>query len=97
MTALAKTVCGADPRSIAERRADAFGVLAVGGDRLGCRCVRVDCPAGGTAASAVIIQVIAEQSTLDGTGVAPGAMIGFEGLIPPEPIAELPARPGCAR
>jgi hypothetical protein len=89
LTALAATVCEADPRTVAQRRADAFGVLAVGGDRLGCQCGQPNCPAGGTAASAVVIHVLAEQGTLDGTSVAPGAMLGFEGLLPPELIAEL--------
>ena len=48
-----------------------------------------DCPAAGAAASAVVIHVIAEQATVDGTGVAPAAMIGFEGLIPAEMVTEL--------
>jgi hypothetical protein len=33
--------------------------------------------------------VIADHATIDGTSRAPGAMIGFEGLLPPELIAEL--------
>jgi hypothetical protein len=89
LTALANTVCEADPRTIAQRRADAFGVLAAGGDRLSCGCGLVDCPAGGRAASAVVIHVIAEAATLDGTGRTSGVMLGFEGLIPPEMITEL--------
>ncbi|MCV7423986.1 HNH endonuclease [Mycobacterium yunnanensis] len=89
LTQLAVTVCDSDPRSIAERRADAYGVLAIGGDRLGCQCGSTDCPAGGRAASPVVIHVVAEVATVDGTGGAPGAMLGFEGLIPAELIAEL--------
>jgi hypothetical protein len=89
LTALAATVCEADPRTVAQRRADAFGVLAVGGDRLGCQCGSPDCPVGGTAASAVVIHVLAEQGTVEGTSDAPGAMLGYEGLLPPELIAEL--------
>ncbi|OPX05163.1 HNH endonuclease signature motif containing protein, partial [Mycobacterium sp. AT1] len=89
LTALANTVCDADGRTLAQRRSDAVGVLAAGGDRLGCRCGLPDCPAAGAVASAVVIHVIAEQATVDGTGVAPGAMIGLEGLIPPEMITEL--------
>lgn len=89
LTALALTACDADGRTMAQRRADAIGVLATGGDRLGCRCGLEDCPAGGTAASAVLIHVFAERSTVEGTGTAPGAMVGFEGLIPPEMVAEL--------
>ena len=89
LTALAHTVCEADGRTLAQRRSDAVGVLTAGGDRLGCRCGSSDCPAAGAVASAVVIHVIAEQATVDGTGGAPAAMIGFEGLIPAEMIAEL--------
>ncbi|HEY6573365.1 MAG TPA: HNH endonuclease signature motif containing protein, partial [Mycobacterium sp.] len=89
LTALAHTVCEGDPRSIAQRRADGFAALAAGADRLGCRCARPDCPAGGNTASAVVIHVIAEQATVEGTGDTPAAMIGYDGLIPAELIAEL--------
>jgi hypothetical protein len=89
LTALAQTVCEADGRTMAQRRSDAVGALAAGGDRLGCRCGLSDCPAAGAVASAVVIHVIAEQSTVDGTATTPAAMIGFEGLIPAELITEL--------
>jgi hypothetical protein len=89
LTALAATVCQGDPRTLAERRADALGALGAGADRLGCRCGSSDCPAGGTTASAVVIHVLAHQGTLDGTSDAPAAMLGYEGLLPPELIAEL--------
>jgi hypothetical protein len=91
LTALAATVCPADPRTVAQRRADAMGALAVRADRLSCCCGSPDCPAGGTAASPVVIHVIAEASTVAGTGHTPGAMAGHEGLIPAEMIAELAA------
>jgi Domain of unknown function (DUF222) len=71
LTALAATVCEHDPRSRAQRRADALGALAGGADRLGCRCGRADCAAGTRpAASPVVIHVIAEQATLDGGAAA---------------------------
>jgi hypothetical protein len=89
LTALAHTVCPADPRTLAQRRSDSLGALAAGADRLGCRCGRADCPAGANTPSPVIIHVIAEQATVDGTGDTPAAMIGYEGLIPAELIAEL--------
>ncbi|OBF62625.1 hypothetical protein A5756_00005, partial [Mycobacterium sp. 852002-53434_SCH5985345] len=92
LDALAGTVCAHDPRSREQRRADALGVLAAGADRLGCRCGRTDCAAGGRApAGPVVIHVIAEQATIDGTREAPGCQLGAEGLIPPELIAELAA------
>ena len=86
---LAATVCAHDPRSREQRRADA---LAAGADRLGCRCGRADCAAGTRpAASPVVIHVIAEQATLDGTGSAPASELTADGLIPPELVAELAA------
>ncbi len=91
LTALAATVCEADPRTVAQRRADATGALAAGADRLSCGCGAPGCPAGGKAASAVVIHVIAEQATVEGRGDTPGVLSGYEGLIPPELIAELAA------
>ncbi|RAU90166.1 13E12 repeat family protein, partial [Mycolicibacter senuensis] len=90
LDALAATVCEHDPRSRAERRADAMGALAARADRLGCRCGRPDCAAGSRQdASPVVIHVIAEQATVDGTGDVPGSMVDADGLVPPELIAEL--------
>ncbi|MFL0277757.1 HNH endonuclease signature motif containing protein [Mycobacterium sp. SMC-19] len=87
---LAATVCEHDPRSRAQRRADAMGALAARADRLGCRCGRPDCAAGGrAAASPVVIYVMAERATVEGTGDGPGSLVGSDGLIPPELIAEL--------
>jgi Domain of unknown function (DUF222) len=89
LDALAATVCEHDPRSRQQRRADALGALAIGADRLGCRCGRPDCAAGTRPApSPVVIHVIAEHATLDG-GAAPGSAVGADGLIAPELIAEL--------
>ena len=90
LTALAATVCGHDPRTRDQRRADALGALAAGADRLGCRCARPDCAAGARPpASPVVIHVIAEHATLTGAGSTPGSEIAADGLIPPELIAEL--------
>lgn len=90
LTALAATVCEHDPRTAEQRRADALGALAAGADRLGCHCGRPDCAAGKRpAASPVVIHVIAEQTTLDGTSATPASFVGAEGLITPELITEL--------
>ena len=80
-------------RAICEqRRADALGALAAGADRLGCRCGRADCAAGNRPAAApVVIHVIAEQATLEGTGTAPASEVAADGLITPELVAELAA------
>ena len=89
---LAATVCDADPRTRKQRRADALGALVVGADRLVCGCGSADCAAKGPAPkSNVVIHVIAEQATVQGTGSTPGVVSGLEGLIPAELIAELAA------
>lgn len=89
LDALAATVCDADPRSRAERRADGLGALAAGAQRLQCRCGCGECPAAAAVASAVVVHVVAEQQTLDGAGSNPGSLLGADALIPPELVAEL--------
>jgi len=90
LDALAATVCDQDPRSRAQRRADALGALATGADRLGCRCRRADCVAGTRrAASPVTIHLIAEQTSINGSGEAAGSLVAADGLIPPELLTEL--------
>jgi hypothetical protein len=90
LDALAATVCADDPRTRKQRRADAMGALAAGADRLACRCGQSDCPAAGTPVPApVVIHVIAEQASLDGTASTPGSMIGADALVPAELLAEL--------
>ena len=89
---LAATVCEHDPRTRDQRRADGLGALAADAARLGCRCGRSDCPAGGRRASGpVVIHVIAESAVLGGCGWAAGVELGAQGLIPPELMAELAA------
>jgi len=92
LNALAATVCPHDPRTRDQRRADAMGAMAAGATRLGCRCERADCAAGQRRpASPVTIHVIAEHATLTGAGAVPGSIVGADGLITPELIAELAA------
>jgi hypothetical protein len=65
---LAHGVCDDDPRTIAQRRADALGALAAGSDRLACACGSADCAAtaqDGRAAS-VVIHVMADADALGG-------------------------------
>src|SRR5690625_857958 len=68
LTQLAHTVCDDDPRTLAQRRADALGALAAGADTLACACDNTDCPATGTDARAanLTVYVLAEHATLDG-------------------------------
>ncbi|MBX9642035.1 MAG: HNH endonuclease [Mycobacteriaceae bacterium] len=90
LAALAATVCPNDPRTVAQRRADALGALAVDATRLGCECGRADCTAAGRKASSpVVIHVIAEQATLNGTGDNPACVLGAQDLITPDLLAEL--------
>ncbi|GKU35541.1 hypothetical protein NJB14197_39160 [Mycobacterium montefiorense] len=87
---LVRTVCGADPRTVEQRRADALGALAAGAERLQCRCGQAACPADATPVpSPVVIHVVANQSTVDGTALEPGAIIGADGFFPAELIREL--------
>jgi Domain of unknown function (DUF222) len=86
---LAATVCAHDPRTGEQRRADAMVALVAKADRLDCGCGRPDCAAAKRpGASAVVIHVIAEQASLDGTG-APGCQVGADGLITADIVAEL--------
>ncbi len=64
---MAHAVCDDDPRTIAQRRADALGALAAGAERLACACAHPDCPSGGDdgRASNVVIHIVAEASALD--------------------------------
>ncbi|WAC92835.1 HNH endonuclease signature motif containing protein [Mycobacterium sp. Aquia_213] len=60
-------VCESDPRTVAQRRADALGALAAGAEQLACACGAVDCPAAidtDPRAGAVVVHVIAESGTL---------------------------------
>ncbi|VBA33474.1 hypothetical protein LAUMK35_05469 [Mycobacterium pseudokansasii] len=92
LSALAATVCAHDPRTRDQRRADALGALAAGADRLGCGCRRSDCAAGARPpASPVIIHVIAEQPSGERHGEPLASLVGADGLIGAELIAELAA------
>jgi Domain of unknown function (DUF222) len=88
---LAGTVCEADPRTRAQRRADALAALAAGVDRMACTCGDSDCVEmrGRMRDRNLVIHVVAEQASVEGTGTAPGYMAGVDGLIPPQVIAEL--------
>lgn len=88
---LAATVCEADPRTKAQRRADALDALVSGAERMACTCAEPDCVQrrGRARNRNVVIQIIAEQASVDGTGTSPGYMAGADKLIPAEVVAEL--------
>jgi hypothetical protein len=87
---LANTVCDDDPRTIGQLRADALGALAAGGERLTCGCERADCPVGSAPRqpNSVVIHMVADSATVDGSGAAPGFLYG-DGIIPAEIVREL--------
>jgi Domain of unknown function (DUF222) len=89
LDALAATVCRDDPRTKAQRRADALGALAAGLDVLRCACGAPDCLAAqrGTG-TPVVIHVLAEQSAIDGDSQAPGYLPGF-GPVPSTRLRDL--------
>ena len=67
LTQLAHGVCDDDPRTIAQRRADALGALAAGADQLACGCGSASCPAGidgDQRGTSVVIHVVAEESAV---------------------------------
>jgi Domain of unknown function (DUF222) len=88
---LAGTVCEADPRTKAQRRADALTALVAGADRMTCTCGDSSCAGsrGRLRDRNVVIHVVAERASVDGTGTTPGYMAGVDELIPPQVVAEL--------
>ena len=90
LDALAKSVCDGDPRTKEQRRADALGALAVGADRLICRCGETGCLAAGKPVTgAVVIHVVADEATLEGRSGNPAYLLGANTLIPAELLFEL--------
>ena len=89
LDALADTVCGDDPRTREERRADALGALAAGLSELRCECASPDCAgAQRPTGTDVVIHVLAEQSTVEGTASTPGYLPGY-GPLPASAVQEL--------
>lgn len=78
LTALAHSVCENDPRTLAERRADAHAAAVQGADRLSCRCGQPDCPAGGIAVGPAVIHVVADEASII---PEPAALAESEALV----------------
>ncbi|SCX03819.1 HNH endonuclease signature motif containing protein [Mycolicibacterium fluoranthenivorans] len=93
---LARTVCPNDPRTHAERRADALRALSEGATRLACMCGSAECPAATAEAPAgsIVIHVLAEQATVEGDSETPGLLPGY-GAIPAEQVRQMAARARC--
>ena len=92
LDALSATVCDLDPRTKAQRRADACGPLARRQTTMACQCGSTDCAAAAQrqALGAIVIHVLAEQATLEGTGDRPGYLPGL-GVLPAESVREVAA------
>jgi hypothetical protein len=66
ITALARTVCHRDPRTLDERRSAAVGALGFGWDRLHCLCGSPQCTAElNPASGGIVVHVIARQDVID--------------------------------
>ena len=91
---IAATVCRDDPRTAAQRRVDALRAMAAGQMRLECGCGAEDCPSAGKeeqpSLSQLVIDVIAEQATLEGRSDTPGYLAGF-GAVPASMLREMAA------
>ncbi|MCZ0729426.1 HNH endonuclease signature motif containing protein [Mycolicibacterium iranicum] len=99
LTALAKTVCAADPRSLRARRADAFTAIQKG-RVFTCACESEDCPSRAAVAAVapaaappppeprVVLNVIASAETVAGHSDAPGYLAGY-GVIDAALVREL--------
>jgi hypothetical protein len=89
---IAGTVCADDPRTVPQRRADAMVAMAAGQTKLECGCGADTCRASEPQPplGQVVIEVIAEQASIDGTSESPGYMPGF-GAVPASVLRELAA------
>ncbi|CDQ47107.1 HNH endonuclease [Mycolicibacterium neoaurum] len=72
---LAHGVCDGDPRTVAERRADALAAVLAGAETLTCLCGNPDCTGSGKdpRAGAVTIYVLTGQEPDSGHGAKPDA------------------------
>ena len=94
--ALARSVCELDSRTLDQRRSDA-GFARLIGAEFGCDCGSDSCTAVGAATGAeaearVVIHVVCDQATLDGTAHNAGFMAGH-GVITDVQVRDLAARP----
>ena len=101
---MAHGVCDDDPRTIAQRRADALGALAAGSERLACACGSPECTAADDdgRAGSVVIHVLADADALAAQpdpemSGEPAACrpadrdMTLEEALSPDPVSEHPA------
>jgi hypothetical protein len=87
---LAATVCPNDPRTHTQRRTDALSPLAARATSMPCACGAPDCAAATNdgPANPLVINVIAEAATVEGTSDKPGYLPGY-GTVPAATVAEM--------
>ncbi len=62
---MSRSVCAGDPRTAAERRADALGALAAGESELACECGNTGCPATERDRTpTAVVHVVADAATV---------------------------------
>lgn len=106
LTHMAEQVCPDDPRTLDQRRADALGALAAGGQHLACGCGNAECPAAvaiDPRAGAVVVHVVAHEDTLEAQpdphtsgerasrSITPGMTVAE--ALAPDPEPDLPPAP----
>ncbi|MET0900226.1 MAG: DUF222 domain-containing protein [Mycobacterium sp.] len=81
ITLMAKGVCKDDPRTLAQRRVDAYGALGAGSFHLQCRCGSPTCPASADdgRASNVVVHIYGDESTL---AAEPDPFMDGDGPLP---------------
>ena len=89
VNAMAASVCQSDPRTVGQRRSAALGALGTGVDRLACRCGQSECAAAASPTGSVVIHVVADRATLEGTANKAGYLVDTGEVIAPELLAEL--------
>jgi hypothetical protein len=93
LSEMAKGVCGRDPRTLHQRRADALAALTQG-RTLACQCGAPDCPVrveyADAGAAQIVINVVASTHTLSGDSQRPGYLDGY-GVIDADQVRELAA------
>ncbi|BBY61187.1 HNH endonuclease signature motif containing protein [Mycolicibacterium sarraceniae] len=89
---MAKSVCDTDPRTMGQRRSAALGALGTGEERLACQCGESDCVAATKPTGSVVIHVVADQATLNGTSNKPAYVLDTGTVISAELLAELKAK-----
>ncbi len=89
LTEMAHGVCDDDPRTIAQRRADALGALAAGSQHLHCQCDNEGCPAAATdgRAAGVVIHVLADEDCLT---AEPDPQMSGEPANAEDPVSSAP-------